>query len=176
MISRSALFHRTAVKHTPCKAWKCSDTRRHSRTTTKLTYSFCQENFLLHISVELIDFAPQKTILYLTYPLQQNATQKEHLGSPLKPWERHHQQPCCCSPGLHRAPRPHMNLAKRKNLTPPACTSSKRLQQFHTRAGSAMASWQRGMNKPRFAEYHMDIPRTCKTIILSLVPLFEERM
>lgn len=88
--------------------------RRHGGTTTKRTCDFCQEGLFHQISVELIDFPPQKAFCYLTYPPKQNTMQKARLGSPVKPWERHHQQPSCRSPGAA--------LSLLQTSTMPACS------------------------------------------------------
>lgn len=80
----------------------------------KWTCNFCQEGLLWQISVESMDFLPQKAFRYLTYPLKRNTVQKECLVSLVKPCEGHQQLPCCSFPGAA--------LSLLQTSTMPACS------------------------------------------------------
>lgn len=112
----SSPVHRTAEKPTPCVAWKCSDTTAPQDVGThrEADLHLLSGGFFNQILVEMIDFSPQKAFLCLPNPPKQNHTKRAFQFT---------------------------RWALRQSLASPASTTSNRIQQFHSRAGSILEPW-----------------------------------
>lgn len=140
----SSPVHRTAVKHPPCIAWKCSDTTspQDMGAHHEADLHILSGGFFHQISTELIDFSPRES-----FPLSHKPTKTK---------------PCKRRISIHQV-----------GLETEICISSKYHIQQDTGISLQSRLHPGALNKPRFAEGCVDTSWACKTIYLS-VPSVKE--